>query len=185
MNFKHALTLICLAPTICSAAVWQMIPDKSTLSFTATQNNAPVKGEFKKFTADINFDLQQLNTSKVKIVIDVGSMTNSYNQLSDTLKGADWFNVKVYPQAIFNSTNFKKTGDKTYQADGTLTIRDKTLPVLLNFTVDEDTPTEGRISGNTTIKRTAFGVGQGDWTDTSAIKDEVKIEFAVTAHKSA
>ena len=183
---KTFILLMCyLIPMLSIAAppVWNIVPNASKLTFTATQNGAPVSGEFKKFTADIHFDPDQLNANNVKVVIDTGSISDPYNQLADTLRGADWFNVKQYPQAVFTSNSFKKTGDKTYQSTGNLTIRDKTLPVTLVFTQEEYTNNKARIKGSTTIKRTAFGVGQGEWADTKTIKDEVQIDFTVTAEK--
>lgn len=180
---KCIFTLLALLPAISIAAVpvWKIVPNESTLTFTATQNDAPVTGQFKNFTADINFDPKQLSANNVKIVIDVSSITDPYNQLSDTLKGSDWFDAKKYPQAVFQSTIFIKTGDKTYQSKGNLTIRDKTLPVTLDFTQEEYTPTKAVIKGSTTIKRTAFGVGQGEWADTKTVKDDVQINFTITA----
>lgn len=175
--------LVLLLPVICMATVptWKIVPKESSLTFTATQNNAPVTGQFKTFTGDINFDPKQLSANNVKIIIDMSSITDPYNQLSDTLKEADWFNVKKYPQAVFQSSNFVKTGDKTYQGKGTLTIRDKTLPVTLVFTQEEYTPTKAVIKGSTTVKRTAFGVGQGEWADTKTVKDDVQINFTISA----
>ncbi len=172
-------------PTLSLAATpaWKIVLGESKLTFTATQNGAPVSGEFKKFAATINFDPAQLNDSHVKVVVDMSSISDPYNQLSDTLKGADWFNVKQYPQAIFTSAKFTKTGDKTYQTDGTLTIRDKTLPVTLTLTQEEYTDSKALFKGATTIKRTAFGVGQGEWSDTKAVKDEVRIDFTISAVK--
>lgn len=169
--------------SIAAAPVWQIIPNESQLSFTATQNGAPVTGEFKKFAAEIQFDPNQLNANSVKITVDTSSIADPYNQLSDTLKGADWFNVKNFPQAVFTSNQFTKTGDKTYQSQGSLTIRDKTLPVTLIFTQEEYTGNKARIKGSTTIKRTAYGVGQGEWADTNAVKDDVRIDFVITAIK--
>ncbi len=167
--------------SLAAAPVWQIIPSESSLTFTATQNGAPVTGEFKKFTATINFDPVQLSGNNVKVVVDVGSVSDAYNQLADTLKSADWFNVIKFPQAVFTANKFTKTGDKSYQADGMLTIRDKTLPVTLTFTQEEYSQNKARIKGSTTIKRTAFGVGQGEWADTSAIKDDVRIDFTISA----
>ncbi len=166
-----------------AAPAWQIVPAESKLTFTATQNDAPVSGEFKKFTSTINFDPAQLDNSNVKVVVDTSSISDAYNQLADTLKGADWFNVKQYPQAIFTSTKFTKTGDQTYQIDGTLTIRDKTLPVTLTLTQEAYTDSKASFKGSTTIKRTAFGIGQGEWANTKAIKDEVRIDFTISAVK--
>jgi polyisoprenoid-binding protein YceI len=174
-----------LAPMFAHAAVptWQIVPAESSLTFTATQNGAPVTGKFKKFTGEINFDPDQLSASNVNIVVDVGSIADPYNQLADTLKSADWFDTKRFPQVVFTAHEFTKMSDKTYQAKGTLSIRDKTLPVILNFTQEEYSSTKARVSGKTTIKRTAFGVGQGEWADTNAVKDDVRVDFVLTAIK--
>lgn len=182
---KWIFTFLVLLPGICIAAVpvWQIVPNESSLAFTATQNGAPVTGQFKTFTGVINFDPNQLSASNVEIVVDVGSISDAYNQLSDTLKAPEWFNIKIFPKAIFKSSEFVKMGDKTYQAKGTLTIRDKTLPVTLIFTQEEYTPTKARMKGSTTIKRTEFGVGQGEWADTTTVKDDVKIDFTITGVK--
>lgn len=185
INLKKIIFIFLLSPLVASADVpsWKIIPNESTLTFTATQNGAPVTGTFTNFTGDINFDPAQLDKSNVKIIVNVGSISDPYNQLSDTLKSADWFNTKLFPQAVFQSTGFTKTGDKTYQAKGTLTIRDKTQPIVLNFTQQEYSQTKAKMTGSTTIKRTAFGVGQGEWSDTKAVKDDVQVNFTVNAQR--
>lgn len=182
---KICLFILLALPLMSFAAApsWQIVPNESSLTFTATQNGAPVTGKFKNFSGEINFDPDQLKSSNVKIVVDTGSVSDAYNQLSDTLKTPDWFNTKLFPQAIFKSNEFVKTGDKTYEAKGSLTIRDKTLPVTLKFTQEEYTATKARMKGETTIKRTAFGVGQGEWADTKAVKDDVLIDFTITGTK--
>ena len=58
---------------------------ESSLTFTTTQNDAPVTGQFKNFTGEINFDPNQLKANNIKIIVDVVSI-QSYNQLSDTLR---------------------------------------------------------------------------------------------------
>jgi len=183
--FNRIILILILFPIACIAAVpsWNIVPSESSLTFTATQNGAPVTGKFTNFSGEINFDPNQLSASNVKIIVNISSLSDSYNQLSDTLKTPDWFNVKVFPQAIFQSSNFTKTGDKTFQAKGNLTIRDKTLPVTLTFTQEEYSPAKAVMKGSAVIKRTAFGVGQGEWSDTKAVKDDVQVDFTVTGIK--
>lgn len=182
---KCVFILLALLPVMCIAEVpaWQIVPNESSLTFTATQNGAPVTGKFKTFTGAINFDPDQLKESHVKIVVDVGSISDAYNQLEDTLKTPEWLNIKIFPQAVFDSNMFIKTGDKTYQVKGNLTIRDKTLPVTLMITQEEYTPTKARIKGTTTIKRLAFNVGQGEWANTKTVRDDVQVDFTITAIK--
>lgn len=175
--------IIILSPVFAYADVtaWQIVPEQSSITFTASQNNAPVMGEFKKFEGNINFDPNQLDKSNVRMIIDVASVTTADPDISGTLKTADWFNAKVFPQAIFTANNFTKTGSNAYQANGTLTIRDKTLPVKVLFILDQYTPTNAHAKGMVILKRDDFGVGQGDWSSTDVVKNEVQVNFKIAA----
>lgn len=183
MNIRTVLLglALFLLPVIVIATptAWQIDSKKSAISFSAIQNNSPIVGQFTLFTGEINFDPAELSTSNVDIVVDVGSVITSYKEIGDTLKTPDWFDVQFFPQAIFKAGKFTKTGDKTYQAEGNLTIRDKTVPVTLKFTLEAYQDTQALIKGTTTLKRTAFGVGRGEWAKTDAVKDEVQVNFVL------
>jgi polyisoprenoid-binding protein YceI len=162
---------------------WQIIPDKSSITFTATQNNAPVTGQFKTFTGEITFDSEQLSNSNVTITIDTDSVTTSYAEIAETLKKPDWFDVKIFPKATFKATSFSKMGDHSYQANGTLTLRDKSVPLSLTFDIRPITKTTSVATGETILQRTTFGIGKGEWANTDSVKDEVKVNFSLTATK--
>jgi polyisoprenoid-binding protein YceI len=171
------------APGYALAPAWKIVPDRSSLTFAATQNGAPVKGQFKKFDGEINFDFNQLKDNKVKIIVDMNSLTTSYADLTSTLKTPDWFDMKIFPEAVFEASQFEKTGTNQYAAKGTLTIRDKSVPIDMTFTADQSSANSAIIKGSTTLRRTAFGVGQGEWASVSEIKDDVKVDFVVNATK--
>ncbi len=177
---------VLLMPIFAEAATpaWHIVSTQSSLTFTATQNDSPVSGEFKKFTGEVKFDPAQLSTSSAHIVVDINSITTSYSEVGDTLKTSDWFDVKLYPQAALDLTQFSKTGSNQYQAHGMLTIRDKTVPVIVTFILDEYSQTKAHAKGTTTLKRTAFGLGKGDWAKTDAVKDDVRVDFVVTAERT-
>lgn len=166
--------------THCFAANWKINAKESTISFTGTQNNAPVSGKFTGFTGDIEFNPDQLATSKATITVDMNSVSTAYPLVAETLKTEDWFDTKKFPQAVFKSTSVKKTGDKTYQVNGTLTVRDTTLPIVVNFTLNNFTANQAKVTGSTTLKRTAFGIGRGEWSKTTDIKDDVSVQFTLS-----
>jgi len=183
--FKKIIAVgILFFPLMTFAGDWKIIPKESSITFTATQNNSPVLGKFTDFNGDIHFDPAQLKTSHVRIVVNMASVTTDYADIADTLKLADWFDIKTYPQAIFTTSDFVKKGDKSYQANGILTIRDKAIPVMMTFTLDEFTQNKAHAEGSVELKRLAFGVGQGEWKKTDNIKDEVKVNFVVNANAS-
>jgi polyisoprenoid-binding protein YceI len=162
---------------------WQIVPKESTLTFTATQNNAPVSGQFKTFSGDIRFDPSELGASHVRIVVDMNSLGTAYPELTSTLTSPDWFHVKLFPEAIFETQKITKKSDNTFEASGVLTIRDKTLPITLTFTLETYSALDAQVKGHAVLKRSAFGVGQGEWSSTKEIKDEVAVDFNVVAKK--
>jgi polyisoprenoid-binding protein YceI len=179
MKKSLAFFTLLLMPCLCFSTVWKILPEKSSLTFTATQNNAPVSGNFKTFTADIDFDPAKLNTSHATVSVDINSVTASYQELVTTLLGADWFNAKQYPKAIFKSTSIAKVKDNDYQVQGNLSIRDKTIPVTVFFNLKKYTGNSAVFVGHASLKRLLFGVGQGDWAKTDQVKDDVEVNFSL------
>ncbi|MFI4938531.1 MAG: YceI family protein [Candidatus Berkiellales bacterium] len=175
---KRALFTALLAMSFaCDASQWQIDTNESEISFTATQNDAPVTGKFTGFKGDIDFDPKQLATSKVFVSIDTNSVTTSYKQVADTLKTDDWLNVKIFPEATFKSNNITQKGNNQYEANGTLTIRNISLPMTINFELNNPSQNKSQVKGKTTIKRNSFGVGQGEWSSTEEVKDIVSVDF--------
>jgi len=160
---------------------WNIVPEKSSLTFTAIQNKAPVSAEFKVFSGNIHFAPDKLTTSNITIHVEMASVYAEYDDLIDTLKMADWFDVGKFPQATFQSKTITKVGDKKYRAEGTLVIRDKSEPVIMTFTLIEYSDKNATAKGQVSVKRLQFGVGQGEWASTDDIDDVVKIEFTVSA----
>ena len=189
MRLKNNLSYLALGLLACSSmgvhAVpqWDMIANESQITFTATQNGSPVTGEFKKFTANLQVDVNNLKESSIDIVIDMNSVNASYGEVKNTLLTADWFNVSMFPQAKFKATEFNKTAENAYEAKGTLTIRDKSVPVTLTFSSSFPSDNKGMVVGSTVLKRSAFGVGQGEWASTEEIKDDVTVNFKMSATK--
>ncbi len=188
MNFsiakKWCLLLILISPLAnAEVSTWQIVPDKSKISFTGTQNNAPVKGEFKKFSGDIHFDPNKLNESHVNMVVEMNSVTGGFAELASILKTADWFDATKFPEGTFNSTEITKVNDKNFKIKGDLSVRDKKEPVTFDVILDENSPSEMRLHGTTNIKRTTLGVGQGDWADTGQVRDDVKVDFVLDLKK--
>lgn len=175
------LTVLSLLPLFAQAAVseWKIDTKESKVTFTATQNNAPVKGDFKGLSGKIQFDPEQLNASSVQIVVDMNSVATSYAPIADTLKTGDWFNVKLFPSADFKSKKITKTAEKNYMVEGDLTVHGKVVPATIQFTLEDYSKEKAKVKGDFSVKRTQFGVGQGEWASTKEIQDDVKVSFNI------
>jgi polyisoprenoid-binding protein YceI len=183
---NHRGNSIILAMLLSSSAQaappsWKIVPEKSRLTFTAVQNGAPISGNFSSFSGAINFDPKSLAESHVRITIDLTSITTPYAEVADMLRTSDWFDTSRFPQAIFQADSFEKKESNLYEGRGNLTIRDKTVPATLTFSLDDYSPTHAHVTGKTLLKRTSFGIGQGQWANTDAVKDDVTVDFVLEA----
>ena len=158
------------------------VAKSSTLNFTASWAGEAIEGQFKRWTADILFSPDALDRSKLTVGIDMASAATGDGQRDSSLPSDDFFAVAAHPKATFTASKFRKTGEGRFVADGTLDLRGVKKPVSLPFTlkIDGDTATA---RGVTTIDRTAFGVGQGEWAATDQIGGKVKVSFAITAKR--
>lgn len=169
-----------------AVAKWAVVPADSHITFTATQNHAPVQGSFKQFDATIYFDEQKLAESSVDVSIAMNSVDAAYEDVVLSLQDTPWFDVKNFPKAEFKTKGFRHLEGNHYEADAILTIRSVSLPITFPFTLDikeDDGNYFAKVYGQTTLKRTAFGVGQGEWKDTKTVEDDVTVEITLSALK--
>jgi polyisoprenoid-binding protein YceI len=162
---------------------WNIDTKNSRLGFSVIQDKSKISGTFNSFTGEINADPDHLKESRIKIIVDMNSISTSFREVAINLKSPDWFNVKIFPQAVFTSTALTKTGDKTYQAKGTLTVRDKSIPILLNFILEKYSDTEALVKGSGVVKRTDLGLGKGEWSKTDSLKNDVNIDFVLSVRR--
>lgn len=154
----------------------------STLGFSATWSENAIEGRFKTWTADILFSPEALDRSKLTVAIDTASVDTGDAQRDQSLPSGDFFDTAEHPKATFTAAKFRKTGEGKFVADGTLDLRGVKKPLSLPFSlkIDGDTATA---RGVTTLDRTTFGVGQGEWASTDEIAAKVKVSFSLIAKK--
>lgn len=168
-----SLFVLCAISGAVNAA--PIIESQSELKATFKQFNVPVTGEFKAFSGEVNYDPTQPQATTGSLVVK----TNSYDLGDDAynaeVAGEDWFDSSAHPEATFKLLSVTPVG-KAFDAKGELTLRGKTKPV--NFSADlKQLNDTYQFTGKASIKRLDFGVGQGDWEDTSLVEDAVIIEF--------
>jgi polyisoprenoid-binding protein YceI len=177
---------IALADAPAAVTHWTADTAHSELTFTAVQAGARFEGRFATFDPQIDFDSAHLDASGFVVTVTTASAETRDKERDETLHGKDFFDVSRWPQARFATTGFSAAGNGRFEAQGKLTIRDVTHPVRLPFTfvVAPDGRT-ARLNGGTTIRRLDFGVGQGEWTDTTWVGNAVEIHFDLALTRAA
>jgi polyisoprenoid-binding protein YceI len=159
---------------------WLVDAKDSELEFETTWGGQEIEGEFRRWTAEISFSPEALDRSRVRVSIDMTSAETGDAQRDQSLPSGDWFDAAKNPRAVFEATRFEKVGDDRYVARGQLTLRGVTKPVSLPFRLQIDGD-KARVRGVTSLDRTAFGVGQGDWTSTDQIPAKVSVSVDLKA----
>jgi polyisoprenoid-binding protein YceI len=149
----------------------------STLVFAGTYQGASFTGRFPGFATTFRFDPRQLAASNLQVSIPLATVVTSNADYDGELRGASFFDAAKFPRATYTATKFRALGGNRYAADGTLTLRGVSKPVVLEFTWSPGAAPV--LSGKATVKRLAFGVGGGDWADTGLIPDSIAISTRV------
>ena len=166
------------------------VEEGSTLGFIAKQQGSPVAGNFGHFDAEILFDIDDLENSRLSVDIDTTSISTGHSDRDQMLNSPSFFDTKQWPKASFESTRIVAANDGLFGALGNLTIRDVTkevtLPFTLEITADPEDPGRelAHAQGELQIMRLDYGLGQGDWASTVTVADDVLITIDIMASRA-
>ncbi|HEY5760355.1 MAG TPA: YceI family protein [Steroidobacter sp.] len=144
---------------------------------------------FKKATANLQFDPNNLAASTVAVVVDAKSLETDFPDpakvdFNAELLGEGWLNGVKFPEITFRSTSVEPTGARTMRINGELTLRGVTRPMVLDARFNggyrgHPMDPNARIGFSATgvLKRSEFGITYGIPTPgtTMGVSDEVKV----------
>lgn len=166
------------APAAASAA-WTVDRKASRIEFAGTHAGSGFKGRFERWSADIVFDPADLKAARATVTIETGSAKTGDGTQESSLQESEWFDPAGFPTATFKTTAIKALGGDKYEARGTLTIKGKSVPVVLPFELKIDGD-RARMRGTAQLDRLALDLGvksdpTADWVS-KAIDVEVRVE---------
>lgn len=146
-----------------------------------------VKGEFKDFDGEIDFDYKTKTFNKFNAVIKTESIDTGIVKRDNHLRSEDFFLAEKYPLITFNMKSYKANGDEGVML-GDLTIRGITKEVELEV---EDLGTIKDFQGNNRVGFTLEGkINRTDfelkWNKALefggvAVSEKVKLEIQIEA----
>jgi cytochrome b561/polyisoprenoid-binding protein YceI len=158
---------------------WPIDYTRSEITFYAEQAGAQFKGVWRTWDAEIYFDPANLAKSRATVRIDTSDVSSEDAERDATIIGADFFNAVQFPSAVFQTQAIAVTPGG-YQARATLTIKDISAPVVLDFTVSKNPDGTTLLVGTTQLDRLVFNVGVGDWVSTEWVGQLVDVHIGVT-----
>ena len=179
-----AVLALAAAPALAAPVpTWSVDKAASHIGFEAAMNGQPFSGTFERWDAQIAFDPKNLAGSKVTATIDAGSARTGDQTRDEAMPTSDWFSVKVFPRATFTTRKITAAGPGRYVAQGDLTIRNVSRPVILPFSL-AISGDAAKMSGSLPIDRSAFGVGQGQFKTGDMVALKVQVNVAITAKRA-
>jgi len=171
------------AAPLAEPAGWKVLPG-SAIAFETAWSGEAIQGRFERWTADILFSPEALDRSHVRVTIDLASVDTGDAQRDAALPTGDWLDAGAHPKATFTATRFSRTGEGRFVAHGRLSLRGVSRPLDLPFRLKIDGD-RAEVSGVTSLDRTAFGVGQGEWTSTDQIPARVTVRILLKARRTS
>ncbi|HLO93858.1 MAG TPA: YceI family protein [Burkholderiaceae bacterium] len=164
------------APAATPATTPALVAAQSELSFVSKQMGVPVDGKFKRFEAQLGFDPKKAEAGKVQFTIDLSSVTLGDPMLDAELAKPAWFDSKKLGQAVFASSAIKALGGNRFEVAGKLSLKglQKDISVPVTLAQDKGLTTA---SGSFVLKRLDFKIGDGEWSDTSMVANEVTVKL--------
>lgn len=175
-----SLSLLAATPALAEPPAAKLVPDRSQIVFVTKQMGVPVEGTFKKFDAQVAFDPKKPEGGSVALQIDTASAGFGIAMSDAELPKAPWFDAARFPQASFQSSAIKALGEGKFEMAGKLSLKGVTRAVTVPVSIVAAGGKEAVATGSFTIQRLDYKVGDGEWTDTSMVGNEVLVRFKFT-----
>lgn len=161
------------------ASDWQV--QEGQIAIAVTQFGNEVTGSFADWTAEITFDetIDIGKAGEVTTTISIPSLT--LGSVTQQALGADFLDATTHPTATFSADLVHDSDDML--ADGTLQIKDSTVPVQMPFVL---TIRDGvaEVRGDVVLDRREFAVGD-NMPDPNNLAFEVRVRVTLTATRAA
>ena len=135
-----------------------------------------INGFFHTLKGQISFDENNLSSSRIKLEVEVASLTTGNSLKSWHAKRPKWFAAKQYPTISFVSEKFQKT-PKGFIVNGKLKMKGVEKDVSIPFSFSNKI-----FFGSFIVKRTDYNVGKMKGFS-KMVSDTITIDFTIPVNK--
>lgn len=163
---------------------WLVDYGASRLGFIGSEHGRSFNGSFEEFSAEINFDPDNLEASRILVVVSALSAGTGDSTRDSTIPSSEWFDAENFPTARFISEDIRESGEGAYEAHGILMIKEYIREIVLPFTLEID-GAKANAQGGVDLIRTDYGLGLDDsWLNAEGVALEVRVKFEIEAERT-
>lgn len=170
------LLIACIPPV--DAGQWRSIPVDSRLRFSVTNEGQAVRGEFQRFEVRLWLDPVRPADGRLEVSVDLTSADMGSADVNEGIREPEWLNTARYQRAVFRSEEIRREDAERFVAHGSLRLKGREGALEVPFRWHENGDT-AQMSGESTIRRTRFGIGTGEWAEGAVIGLDVVVSFQV------
>lgn len=159
--------LLFMTTIVFSQTTWTLDKGHSKVGFTVRHHLiSEIDGNFMDYDAKITTTEEDFSDAVFEFSATTNSLNTAHEMRDGHLKAPAIFDVEKYPSLTFKSTAFKRVMGNEWKLSGDLTMKGKTLPVILDVVIggpemNERAKTlEIGIKATGKINRLDFGVGE-------------------------
>ncbi len=148
--------------------------------------SAKVRGQFKTWTATINYDDAAPAKTTLQVDVDVASIDTREEKRDAHLRSDDFFSAEKFPKMTFQSKYVEPAGSGRFKLVGELTIRDTKREITLDVEQTgggKDPWGNQRLgfSAKATINRSDWGLKWNQALEAGGVLVSDKVEIEVEA----
>jgi len=150
-----------------------------------------VRGSFPNFSATVETEDEEFTSPSFSFSAKVDSIQTGVSDRDGHLISADFFDAANYPTLDFTSNSVEKIAEDKFAIHGNMTIKGKTLPVVLNaeyagIVQDPYGQTKTGLTVEGKIKRSEFGLTWNAVTEAGkvVVGDEIHLTAELQFIKS-
>lgn len=172
-----ALATLLAASQTQAQSTWGFDRAATEISFVGHRFGAVVtNGRFERYDGSFAIDFEHPDRSRIRVTLETASIKAGSALVDGFIAGADMLDAARYPQASFISESVSRTGERSLDIRGRLTIRGVTQPFEVRATVagDVDRARRGDVlpfEASGSFLRPAYGIGR----DVNIVDDRIDI----------
>ncbi|WP_027487724.1 cytochrome b/b6 domain-containing protein [Allorhizobium undicola] len=166
-----------------TAPLWTVVKAQSSIGFSGTHAGKAFTGRFDDWSAEIHFDPARLDASGATVTVKTLSARTGDPTQEGSLKNGEWFNSARFPDAVFTTTAIRSLGQDRYEAEGTLSVKNKPVPVLLPFSL-RMTGGKAHMEGRLQLSREALNLGMFSDPAAEWVSKLIDVSITVEAERA-
>ena len=172
------LFLFSLIPSIVFASEkWVLDKELSSITFELPVLLAKnVQGTFISIEGFVEIDVDHKKNNKAIFSVDIGSIDMNYKKYKNLLLSNIFFDEKQFPKAAIDTKKFAYQNEKELEIYVELIIKGQSQMIPLSIMVKRLAEELVQIQSELVFSRTNFNIGIGKWSNTTILRDKIKIK---------